>query len=141
MEQEAPLKVLVVDDEAPIAAMIRKVLELKGYKVEVASDGVAALQAVGKFRPDLVVLDVMMPKENGYRVSRKIKMLGRSGGLAKVPKILIVTARDLSHDKEREETMGMYAMADGLLYKPFQMPDLLAEVARMISGETPVHST
>lgn len=138
MEHVAHLRVLVVDDEAPIAAMVSKLLEGKGYRVEVASDGLAALQAVRTFRPDLVILDVMMPKENGYRVSRKIKMLGSIGGLAKVPKVLLVTARDLSQDKEREEAMDLYAMADGLLYKPFKLPDLLAEVLRLIPSEAPV---
>jgi two-component system response regulator MprA len=141
LEQADPLRVLVVDDEAPLAKMMRKLLEVNGYTVEVASDGQAALEAVGTFRPHVVVLDVMMPKENGYRVSRKIKMLGRIGGIKTIPKIIIVTARDLSHDKEREEGMTTYSMADGFLYKPFKLPDLLSEIRRMTVSKTPALAT
>ena len=132
------LRVLVVDDEAPIAAMLKKLLETNGHTVEVASDGQLALQSVGRFRPDIVILDVMLPKENGYRVSRKIKMLGRIGGIKKVPKILLVTARDLSQDKEREDTIATYSMADGVLYKPFKAADLLSEVHRMTANKMSV---
>src|SRR5205814_10060329 len=77
-----------------------------------------------EFEPDLIVLDVMMPKENGLRVSRKVKMLGKLGSLRLVPRILMVTARDLSYDTEREQAMMEYSMADGVLYKPFN-PDVL----------------
>src|SRR2546422_3267434 len=85
-------KILVVDDEQVIRRMLSKLFEVNGYEVAMAENGIEALRVVGEFQPDAVILDVMMPKENGYRVSRKIKMLGRIGGLEKVPKILIVTA-------------------------------------------------
>src|SRR5436309_16088286 len=121
-------KILVVDDEAVIVKLVTTLFVRAGYQVQSASDGVAALQAVGEFQPDVVILDVMMPKENGYRVSRKIKMLGTIGGLEKVPKILIVTARDLSHDQEREEATNAYSKADSVMYKPFRPADLMEKV-------------
>ena len=125
-------RILVVDDEAPVVTMIRTFFETNGYKVATAADGHAALRAVGEFRPDAIILDVMMPLENGYRVSRKIKMLGQIRGLAKVPKILIVTAR-IDHDSDRETAMSAYSLADGLMYKPFRLTDLLDTVKSMLS--------
>ena len=72
----------------------------------------------------------MMPRENGYRVSRMIKSLGRHFG--RVPRIVLVTSRNLGDDPEREESMNSFSMADAVLYKPFKFADLLERIQTLI---------
>ena len=121
-------RVLVVDDEEMLARAIRNVLQAEGFEVEIASDGHEALRAFKSFRPDVMIMDVMMPKENGYRVSRMIKMLGPGAVGMRVPKIMLVTARNLGYDPEREEMLTQFSMADAVLYKPFKFKELLGKV-------------
>lgn len=121
-------RVLVVDDEKPIAKMISMLLLKNGYVVDTASNGEEALETMKVYWPDILVLDVMMPKINGYRVSRMIKLMGEMGGPRKTPKIILVTARDLRNDSEREEAMSDFSKADAVLYKPFRPVELLDKI-------------
>lgn len=129
-------RVLVVDDEACVLELVTEALEREGYRVAGAADGQAALGQVEGFRPHLLVLDVIMPRENGYRVSRRVKS---QDGVASdpVPKVLLVTGRRLDDDPERESMFMDFSMADAILYKPFEIRELLARVQELI-GEAEV---
>src|SRR5690242_19411539 len=110
--------VLVVDDDAPILRMLERTLTAEGYAVETAADGGAALSAVEREIPDLIVLDVSMPGLVVLDVCRRL----RSKGLA-LP-ILLLTARDAVSDR----VTGLDAGADDYLVKPFASEELLARV-------------
>jgi two-component system response regulator MprA len=113
---------LVVDDDAPIRRMLERTLAAEGYTVETAEDGGAALAAVERSVPDLMVLDVAMPGVDGVAVCRRL----RGKGLA-LP-ILLLTARDAVHDR----VAGLDAGADDYLVKPFATEELLARVRALL---------
>ena len=127
-----PPKILAVDDDPPIRDLLREVLAREGYVVELAADGEGALTAYYSVQPDLVVLDVMLPKENGYRVCRAIKSSTDLNPGARVPPVLLLTGRRLDHDPEREATLMRFSMADDVLYKPFSNEELVARVASLL---------
>src|SRR2546423_2896533 len=110
--------VLVVDDDAPILRMLQRTLAAEGYEVTTAGDGGAALAAVERAVPDVLVLDVAMPGLDGLAVCRRL----RAKGLA-LP-ILLLTARDAVDDR----VAGLDAGADDYLVKPFAAAELLARV-------------
>ena len=115
-------RVLAVDDDPPIRRMLERTLAAEGYGVEVAADGGAALAAVERSVPDLLVLDVAMPGLDGLDVCRRL----RSRGLA-VP-ILLLTARDAVPDR----VAGLDAGADDYLVKPFASEELLARARALL---------
>jgi CheY-like chemotaxis protein len=122
-------RVLVADDEPIILAAMTEILRLEGFEVESAQDGLAAIEAAERFHPEVMVVDVMMPRENGYNVSRAVKT---AGGPAPIPKVLLVTARRMDDDPEREALFLKFAMADGILYKPFKLADLLSRLHQLL---------
>jgi two-component system response regulator MprA len=120
--------ILVVDDDAPIRRMLDRTLSAEGYAVETAADGGAALAAVERSTPDLVVLDVGMPGVDGLAVSRRLRAKGLS-----VP-VLLLTARDSVPDR----VAGLDAGADDYLVKPFATEELLARVRALLRrGKSP----
>jgi len=114
-------RVLVVDDDPRILSMMRRVLEVDGYCVAVAPDGVEALGILRTNDTDLVILDVMLPGDDGFQVCRTIR---RESG---VP-ILMLTARDESIDK----VTGLDCGADDYVVKPFHPDELLARVRALL---------
>jgi two-component system response regulator MprA len=114
--------ILVVDDDAPIRRMLDRTLAAEGYAVESAADGGAALAAVERSVPDLVVLDVALPGVDGIGVCRRL----RAKGLG-VP-VLMLTARDAIGDR----VAGLDAGADDYLVKPFATEELLARVRALL---------
>ncbi len=110
--------ILLVDDEPSILQLARMYLERDGYRVEEARDGAIALEAVGRLQPDLLVLDVMLPKLDGFEVCRRLRAAGNE-----VP-ILMLTARDEDIDK----VLGLELGADDYLTKPFNPRELVARV-------------
>lgn len=116
----AKLDVLVVEDDPMISMMISKILELNDYSVRTAIDGEEALRAVEAQAPDLVILDVNMPKINGYEVCRKIRMDARFEKVL----VLMITA---NADKQ-EQVKGFQAGADDFIVKPFNYDELLTRV-------------
>ena len=123
------VRVLVVDDEAAIADLVATALRYEGFDTMTAGDGRAALEAVESFRPDLVVLDVMLPDLDGFEVQRR---LGDRG--VRVP-VLFLTARDATEDKVRGLTLG----GDDYVTKPFSLEELVARiraVLRRVQGAT-----
>lgn len=111
-------KILVADDEADIASGLRDNLEFEGYEVIVVSDGEAASRAAVEQNPDIVLLDIMMPKVDGLEVCKRI----REAGLM-IP-ILMLTAKSQEIDVVR----GLEAGADDYITKPFSIRELLARV-------------
>lgn len=114
-------RILVVDDDAGIQELLMLALEGEGYHVTIAGDGVEGLELVEANRPDLVVLDLMMPRLDGFGF---IKELTRKGLRDQVP-VLVLTAA--SRSSERFQSV----QAEGFIDKPFSLPDLLEEVARL----------
>jgi DNA-binding response OmpR family regulator len=118
-------KVLVVDDEHNILLSIEFLLKQAGYQVEVAHDGEEAMEKMRSFQPSLVLLDVMMPKVNGFEVSRRI----RENPEWSSTKIIMLTAKG----REVEVTKGLALGADSYVIKPFSTRDLMAEVKNILS--------
>jgi two-component system chemotaxis response regulator CheY len=124
-------KILIADDDHTVTLALRTVLELEGYLVETASDGHEVVRVLQTFWPHALILDVMMPKENGDQLSRKIKM--RLGDVEiKPPKILLITGKYLDQDPSQEERMIRSSLADAIFYKPFSAKDLVPVVQSLI---------
>ena len=109
---------LVVDDEPSITDLVALALRYEGFTVEKAATGRAALAAVGRFKPALIVLDVMLPDLSGLEVLRKLSGEGR-----RVP-VIFLTARDATEDKVHGLTIG----GDDYVTKPFSIEELVARV-------------
>lgn len=115
-------RIVVVEDNADLAYGLRNNLEIEGYEVEVAEDGEAGLDRVRRSNPELVILDLMLPRLDGFRVLRAM----RGEGLA-MP-VLILTARGEEADKVRGLKLG----ADDYVTKPFGVLELLARVEALL---------
>ena len=116
-----PQKVLVVDDESKIVRTVRAYLEREGYLVSEAGTGPQALEAFKKERPDLVVLDLMLPELDGYEVCRRLRRE------SDVP-VIMLTARDDDTDK----LIGLELGADDYVTKPFSPRELVARVRAVL---------
>ena len=127
--------ILVVDDDQDIQVTTKVALSRAGYNVITASNGFEAVGAVRLRKPDLVLLDVMMPEENGYRVARTIREDEEKGVYEKPNLIVLVTARDLSATPDREELFQDFAKPDRVIYKPFDLDDLIGQVAELLAGK------
>jgi len=114
-------KILLVEDEKTLAKALKFNLEKEGFRVEVAFDGEEALNAMSREEPDLVILDLMLPKIDGYEVCRSIR---RSSD---VP-IIMLTARDEDIDK----ILGLELGADDYMTKPFNTRELLARIKAIL---------
>jgi DNA-binding response OmpR family regulator len=115
--------VLLVDDDNDIIESMRTVLEAKGYRVIVARDGNAGLTVAERENPDLVILDMMMPKKSGFLVLEKLK--GRPGGL--IPTIMI-TGNEGSRHRAYAEMLGVR----DYIRKPFAMEKLVKSVEQIL---------
>ena len=120
-------RVLIVEDNHDLAFGLRNNLEIEGYIVEVAPDGPAGVAAARSFAPDLVVLDLMLPGMDGYRVLRQM----REHGLA-MP-VLILTAKG----EEADKVLGFRLGADDYVTKPFGVLELLARVEALLRRSRP----
>lgn len=116
--------ILVVDDDANIVRLVRSYLEQAGYAVQTASDGKTALQAIRTLRPDLVVLDLMLPEMDGLTVTRTVRA---DPSLAATP-ILMLTARVEDIDR----ILGLEMGADDYVTKPFNPREVLARVKAIL---------
>ena len=120
------VKVLVVDDERDILETLEYSLELRGFAVETAADGLEALDKAKRNPPDVMILDVMLPGCNGYEVSRMLKEWMEGHPQRTFP-ILLLTARKVN-TPEREKFIATWSQADDCLYKPFEMNDILEKI-------------
>ena len=116
------MRILVVDDDRAVRESLRRSLQFNGYQVELASDGVQAMEQIETQRPDALVLDVMMPRLDGLEVCRRLRSTGDD-----LP-ILVLTARDAVSDR----VAGLDAGADDYLPKPFALEELLARLRALL---------
>ncbi|HET9092567.1 MAG TPA: response regulator transcription factor [Acidimicrobiales bacterium] len=121
-ELSAGRRVLVVDDEDSITELVAMALRYEGYSVETADSGYRALALLESFRPELVILDVMLPDIDGFNVAERIRRERRD-----VP-VLFLTARDATEDKVRGLTIG----GDDYVTKPFSVAELVARVQAVL---------
>ncbi len=119
-------RVLVVEDDEDIALALQRSLRMEGYEVRIAGDGEAALDSAGAFHPDLVVLDLGLPKLDGIEVARRLRSEGD------VP-ILMLTARDALESRVE----GLDSGADDYLVKPFERQELLARLRALLRRRPP----
>lgn len=110
-------KILVVDDERPIAEIIKYNLQKEGFEVQTAYDGDEAIKMVHKLNPDLIILDVMLPKKNGFDVLKEIR-------IQYMMPVIMLTAKEEENDK----ITGLELGADDYITKPFSNKELIARV-------------
>ncbi|CAN5685681.1 response regulator transcription factor [soil metagenome] len=127
MTPAAKPRVLVVDDDRAVRESLRRSLEFNGYDVHLAGDGAEALAGIGGVAPDVVVMDVMMPRLDGLETTRALRSAGND-----VP-IIVLTARDAVGDRVE----GLDAGADDYLAKPFALPELLARLRALLRRVVP----
>ena len=119
-------KILIVDDEPNIIISLEFLMKKEGFEIAVAADGDEALAKVDSFAPDLVLLDVMMPKKSGYEVCEALRADPARAGL----KIVMLTAKG----RDTEVAKGLAIGADAYVTKPFSTKDLVARVRELLGG-------
>jgi two-component system, OmpR family, response regulator len=117
-------RILLVDDSADIRHLLGTILKDEGHDVAVASDGVQAIEAIKNHAPDLMILDIMMPRMDGYGVLKEM----RDGGIKEDVKILVLTAKAAEADWVRGYKLG----ADDYLTKPFGADELVDAVNTLL---------
>ncbi|HEX6736312.1 MAG TPA: response regulator [Azonexus sp.] len=117
-------KILIVDDEPNIVISLEFLLKKEGFEIAVANDGEEALAKVADFNPDLLLLDVMMPKKSGFEVCEALRADPARAGLL----ILMLTAKG----RDTEVAKGLAIGADAYVTKPFSTKDLVAKVKDLL---------
>jgi twitching motility two-component system response regulator PilH len=117
-----PKTIMIVDDSPTETKLMMSALNAKGYTIITASDGEEAFALLGKVRPDLVLLDVVMPRKTGYQVCRQIKTTAATKDI----RVVLVTSKD----QETDRFWGLKQGADGYLTKPYKPEDLTELVSR-----------
>ena len=117
---------LIVDDEPNILLSLEFLMKREGYQVHLARDGVEALEAIAALRPDLVLLDVMMPRKTGFEVCQEV----RADEALKSTRILMLTAKGRDTDIAKGLALG----ADAYMTKPFSTKELVEKVRQMLQG-------
>ena len=120
-------KILIVDDEQDIVESLKFVLETEGYECYTAFNGDDGLKSAKEIVPDLILLDIMMPKMNGYKISRLLKFDNKYKNIP----ILMVTARTQDEDKLIGEETG----ADEYITKPFELDDIVKRVDKYLKKD------
>jgi len=115
-------RILVIEDEPQMLLGLRDNLELEGYEVQTAADGEEGLAKAATFAPDLVILDIMLPKKNGFDVCRELRARSNS------TPVVMLTARSAETDK----VLGLELGADDYVTKPFSITELLARVRAVL---------
>ena len=117
-------KVLIADDEQNIVISLEFLMKREGYQVEVANDGEEAVRRIRASRPDLVLLDVMMPKKSGFEVCQEIRSDPEMAGV----RILMLTAKG----RDTEVAKGLALGADAYMTKPFSTRELVDKVRNLL---------
>jgi len=114
-------KILIVEDDRHIVALVRYILEREGYEVAVARDGVEGLDLAREFQPDLVVLDLNMPRMDGVEMCRRLKLEQNAS-------VIFLTV----HTERTAVARGYRAGADDYMVKPFELDDLLVRIKALL---------
>jgi DNA-binding response OmpR family regulator len=126
--------VLVVDDEPTIAEVVARYLERAGYQTRTANDGPRAVSVASSWRPDLIVLDVMLPGFDGYEVMRRLHTHGpRDDGRDGLPAVILLTARG----EETDRIAGLRRGADDYVVKPFSPAEIVARTDTVLRRAAP----
>src|SRR5215211_5953406 len=123
-------RVLIVEDDHSIARVVQLQLEHRGFSVRCCYDGISGLEEVPKFRPQVIVLDIMLPGLDGVGILKRLRSTG-----IRVP-IIMLTARDTPMDKIHSLDHG----ADDYLTKPYDMGELMARIRALLSPTVPLRS-
>lgn len=123
---QAKKHILVVDDDPLVVKILKEPLERVGYKVNVARQGLEALQRVKEQRPDLIILDILMPLMDGFKVARFLKFDKRYKDIP----IIVLTSRATEGERKMGEKVG----ANEYLYKPFRLPHVMTVVQRYMNA-------
>ena len=126
-----PKTILLVDDEEDLIVALSARLEATGYRVMVARDGLEGLRMARSLVPDLIILDLMLPRMDGFKVARLLKHDNR---YAAIP-VLVLTARSQDSDRNRALKMG----ADDFLVKPYDSSELLLRVKQLLEHREVSH--
>jgi CheY-like chemotaxis protein len=121
--------ILVVDDDAEVVSVIQHALESRGATVSQASDGVEAAEVAEQVHPDLVVLDMMLPKRGGMLVLERLK---KPKPDSKVPYVVMITANEGARHRAFAESLGV----DGYINKPFRLSRLIAVVEELLGDQS-----
>src|SRR5258708_36250786 len=119
-------KILVVDDEANVQRLLQYTLKQAGYSVVIAGDGNEAVRLWSNEKPALILLDIGLPKLDGYQVAERIR--SEEGGTAHVPIIMLTSEKEVE-----QKVKGLRAGADDYLVKPFHQAELLARMKGLLS--------
>ncbi|WP_415034118.1 response regulator transcription factor [Azonexus sp.] len=119
-------KILIVDDEPNIVISLEFLIKKEGFAVAVANDGEEALSKVAEFAPDLILLDVMMPKKSGFEVCEALRADPAQAGL----KIIMLTAKG----RDTEMAKGLALGADAYMTKPFSTKDLIGRIRDVLAA-------
>jgi DNA-binding response OmpR family regulator len=130
--QHARGSILVVDDEPTIAEVVARYLQRAGYATRVAGDGALALALASEERPDLVVLDLMLPGIDGLELMRRLRALGAAGPRERMAVILLTAKGD-----ESDRVVGLRLGADDYVVKPFSPAELVARVDAVLRRRDP----
>jgi twitching motility two-component system response regulator PilH len=122
MGSQTPRKILVVDDSPSELLLMQTALEGRGWEILTAADGEQAIQQANEQHPDLIVLDILLPKRNGFQVCRQLKQTAATQAI----KIIMVTSKT----QESDRFWGLKQGADEYITKPFQPRQLLASVEK-----------
>jgi two-component system, OmpR family, response regulator MprA len=114
-------RILIIEDDEGILRVLRRALSYEGYQVETAPDGESGLNQARDWRPDLVILDLMLPGMDGYEVTQRLRTEGNTP-------ILMLTAKDTVNDR----VQGLDSGADDYMTKPFDLDELLARVRALL---------
>jgi DNA-binding response OmpR family regulator len=118
-------KILIADDEPNIVVSLEYLMKREGYDVVLATDGEAALAAMSENAPDLILLDIMLPKKNGFEVCQQI----RANPAWQTVKVVMLTAKG----RDTEVSKGLALGADLYMTKPFSTKDLVAQVRQLLT--------
>ena len=128
-EKQMSKKVLIVDDEPNIVVSVEFLMQREGHEVATAADGQEAMDLLKESRPDLLILDVMMPRKNGFEVCAEVRTDNRLSGMP----ILMLTAKG----REAEMKKGLSLGADAYITKPFSTHELVMKVSELLGRGTP----
>ncbi|MDZ4255767.1 MAG: response regulator [Sulfuritalea sp.] len=118
-------RILIVDDEPNIVVSLEYLMKKEGFQIAVATDGESALRTAAEFLPDLVLLDVMMPKKSGFEVCEAMRADPQLGAV----KIIMLTAKG----RETEIVKGMALGADAYITKPFSTKELVLKIKSLLA--------